>query len=56
MVILPSAYASQTMQSAMRRQRVMTKARTEVVIEGDGHASGVSIDQVVLLFSLVSSF
>ena len=34
----------------------MRKVRTKVVIEGDGHASGVSVDRVVLLFSLVSSF
>ena len=35
-VILPNAYASQVMQSAMRRQRTMPKASTALVIQGDG--------------------
>ena len=51
MVILPRAYANQTMQSAMRRQRLMRKVRSRVVIKGDDCASGVSIYQVGLLFS-----
>ena len=35
-VTLPKAYASQVMQSAIKRQRTMTKARTALVILGDG--------------------
>ena len=55
MAILPRVYVSQTMQSSMRRQRQMRKARTEVVLgEGDDCACDASIDQVTLLF-LVSS-
>ena len=56
-MILPSVYANQTMQSAMRRQRHMRKARTGVVISGggSGRACRASIDQVILLF-LASSF
>ena len=36
MVTLPNAYASQVMESAMRRQRKMAKASTALVIQDDG--------------------
>ena len=36
MVVLPNAYASQVMPSAMRRLRTMAKASTALVIQGDG--------------------
>ena len=39
MVTLPNAYASQVMESAIRRQRTMAKASTALVIQGDGRVS-----------------
>ena len=36
MVTLPNAYASQVMESAMRRQRTMAKVSTALVIQSDG--------------------
>ena len=57
MVILPSVYTSQIMQSAMRRQRHIRKVRTGVVIlsGGGGHVHGASVDQMILLFLASSS-
>ena len=43
------------MQSVKRRQRVMRKVRTKVVIEGGGCAGGMSADHIIQLF-LISSF
>ena len=38
-VTLPKVYASQVMESAMRRQRTMAKVSTALVIQGDGQVS-----------------
>ena len=47
MVTLPKAYASQVMESAMRRQRTMVKASTALVIESDGRVQLWSQDSLM---------
>ena len=47
MVTLPKVYASQVMESAMRRQRTMVKASTALVIESDGRVQLWSRDSLM---------